>query len=300
MYYNVKGKVFLKGEIVLVIRAKRTSEHLALALFAGILLYFAHSFLVNEVFIPNEVLRSIASAALSVLQLGVPALMFYAMQKRAGFEEPKLKKNREGSAKYNVTLAFGGFSAIFVFGLLYSAAFPMAAPAIKVTGTLSFAINAASSVIIPAVFEEYLYRRLICRELTIHGGAFAVIISALLFGLAHFSFYTFPYAFICGLILGFVYLKTGSAKYTAAIHIANNLFAYVLAIIGTKISALDYTNFVMLLAIALSVMALGAFYTVIPNMNKFALCENGNVASSAFLTFSMVVYLVCAVLMNFI
>ena len=88
MYYNVKGKVFLKGEIVLIIRAKRTSEHLALALFAGILLYFAHSFLVNEAFIPNEVLRSIASAALSVLQLGVPALMFYAMQKRAGFEEP--------------------------------------------------------------------------------------------------------------------------------------------------------------------------------------------------------------------
>ena len=80
----------------MVIRAKRTSEHLALALFAGILLYFAHSFLVNEVLIPNEVLRSIASAALSVLQLGVPALMFYAMQKRAGFEEPKLKKKPRG------------------------------------------------------------------------------------------------------------------------------------------------------------------------------------------------------------
>lgn len=285
---------------VVVIRAKRTSEHIALALFMGILLYFAHSFIVTKAFIPNDILRSIASAAFSVLRLGVPALMLGLMQKRAGFKELELKKNPEGSAKYNVTLAFGGFAVIFVFGLMYSAAFPMAAASFAGDDAFTVAITAINSVLVPAVFEEYLYRRLICKELTLHGGAFAVIISALLFGLAHFSFYTFPYAFVCGLVLGFVYLKTGSAKYTAAVHFANNLLSYVLSLVGTKMEKLDYTNLVMLLTIALCVMSLGAFYTIIPNMKKFAFCENGNVASSVFLTFSMVVYIACAVLMNFI
>ncbi len=284
----------------MVIRAKRTSEHMALALFMGILLYFAHSFIVTEMFIPNYILRSIASAAFSVLRLGVPALMFWYMQKSTGFEELTLKKNPAGSVKYNVTLAFGGFAVIFVFGLLYSAAFPMAAVSFEKGGAFTVVMTAISSAVIPALFEELLYRRLICKELTIHGSAFAIIISALLFGLAHFSFYTFPYAFICGLVLGFVYLKTGSVKYTAAIHFANNMLSYVLSLIGNKMDKLDYTNLVMLLSIALCVMALGAFYTIIPNIKKFAFCENGNAASSLFLTFSMVIYIACSVLINFI
>ncbi len=283
-----------------MIRAKRTSEHMALALFVGILLYFAHYFLVTEALIPNDILRRIASAAFAVLRLGIPALMLVLMQKRAGFEELEIKKNPAGSAKYNIPLAFGAFAAIFVFGLLYSAAFPMAAAAFEGGDAFSVAITVVSSAVIPALLEEYLYRKLVCTELTVHGGSFAIIISALLFGLAHFSFYTFPYAFVCGLILGFVYLKTGSVKYTVAIHFANNMLSLVLSLVGDKMDKLDYTNLVMLLSIALGVMALGAFYTIIPNMKKFAFCENGNISSSLFLTFSMVVYIACAVLMNFI
>ncbi len=283
-----------------MIRAKRTSEHMALALFVGILLYFAESFLVTKALIPNDILRRIASAAFSVLRLGVPALMLVLMQKRAGFEELSLGKNPESSVKYNITLAFGAFALIFVFGLLYSAAFPMAAVPFAGGDALSVAITVISSAVIPALLEEYLYRKLICLELTVHGGSFATIISALLFGLAHFSFYTFPYAFVCGLVLGFVYLKTGSAKYTVAVHFANNLFGLVLSLVGEKMDKLTFTNLVMLISIALGVMALGAFYTIIPNMKKFAFCENGNISSSLFLTFSMVVYIACAVLMNFI
>jgi hypothetical protein len=78
------------------------------------------------------------------------------------------------------------------------------------------------------------------------------------------------------------------------------MFSILLSLLGEAMGKLEYTNLIMLISIALSVMGIGAFYTVIPNMKKFAFCENGNVASSVFLTFSMTVYLVCAVLMNFI
>ena len=197
-------------------------------------------------------------------------------------------------------LSFAGFVFIFVFGVFYSAAFPSAAQSFEDKDILSALLTVLCSALVPAVVEEILYRKVFCTELTLHGSGFATIISALLFALAHFSFYTFPYAFICGLVLSFVYVKTGSVKYTVAIHFANNLLGYVCAVVSTKMEPLDYMNGMLLVLIALGVMALGACYTILPNMKKFALCENGNVASSVFLTFPMVVYLFCAVLMNFI
>ena len=62
----------------------------------------------------------------------------------------------------------------------------------------------------------------------------------------------------------------------------------------------DYGNTLMLVIIALGVMGLGACYTILPGMKKFDMGSIGNVPSAVFLTFPMVVYIVCAVLMNFI
>ncbi|MBQ9745344.1 MAG: CPBP family intramembrane metalloprotease [Clostridia bacterium] len=281
-------------------RARRTSEYMALSLFLGMILLFLQSFLVTAVFIPNEYLRVLASGLFSVLRLGAPALLFMHMQKISGAEKLKIGKNPECSVKYNITLAFAGFAFIFIFGLLYAAAFPSAAVAFEDTDLPSALITVLCSALVPAVFEEYLYRKIFCTELTVHGGAFAIIISALLFALAHFSFYTFPYAFICGLVLGVVYIKTGSVRYTVAVHFANNFLGYVCAFVSTKMNALDYANVMMVLMLALGVMALGACYTILPGKQKPSPAENGNVASSAFLTFPMVVYIFCAVLMNFI
>ncbi|MBO5908198.1 MAG: CPBP family intramembrane metalloprotease, partial [Clostridia bacterium] len=179
-------------------------------------------------------------------------------------------------------------------------AFPMAAVSVGDKSATSICITIISSALVPAVFEEYLYRRFLCKEFTIHGGAFAIIISALLFALAHFSFNNFPYAFVCGLVLGVVYLKTGSVKYTVAIHFANNFLGYTLSLIGSEMNSIDYMNMIVLIVIALVVMTVGAVYVIFPNKEKFAFCQSGNVASSAFLTFPMVVYIFCSMLMNFI
>jgi membrane protease YdiL (CAAX protease family) len=272
---------------------------MALALFAGVLLMFLQTFTVTEIFIPNLYLRKLASAVFSAFRLYLPAAIFMRMQKTAGAEPVKIEK-AEFSGKQNAALAFVGFAFIFGFGVLYSAAFPSAANTFTDENIFSALLTVLGSAVVPAVFEEYLYRKLFCTELVVHGGVFATIISALLFALAHYSFYTFPYAFICGLVLGFVYIKTGSVKYTVAIHFANNLLGYICAFIGSRVGAIDYANVMMVILIALGVMAIGACYTLFPNIKKYPLHENGNVTSSAFLTFPMAVYIACAVLMNFI
>ena len=281
-------------------RAKRTSEYIAISLFAGVLLLFIQLLAVTEKTVPDIYLRGILTAIFSALRLAVPALIFVYMQKLSGDAPVKIEKAPECSEKCNITLAFVGFAFIFCFGMLYSAAFPSAANSFDDSNIFSAFITVLGYAIVPAVFEEILYRQIFCAELTVHGGVFAAIISALLFGLGHFSFYAFPYAFICGLVLAFVYLKTGSVKYTVAIHFANNLLGYVCAFISTKLDKLDYTNVMLVLFIAIGVSALGACHYLMANMKKFALCENGGAPSSVFLTFPMVVYIFCAVLMNFI
>lgn len=285
---------------MMVYRAKRTSEYMALALFLGMILLFLQALLLTEHTVPNIYLRKLAAAVFSAVRLGAPAFLFMHMQKISGAERMKIEKKPELTPKYNITLAFAGFAFIFIFGLLYAAAFPSAATPFEDGDPLSALLTVLASALVPAFCEEYLYRKLFCTELTVHGSAFAIIISALLFALAHFSFYTFPYAFICGLVLGVVYLKTGSVRYSMAVHFANNFLGYVCAFVSTKLRAPDYANVMVVLMLALGVMALGACYTILPGRQNLTPRENGNVASSAFLTFPMVVYIFCAVLMNFI
>ena len=284
----------------MVFRAKRTSENIAIALFSGVIIYFVHS-AVSEFSFPSETVSALVSLVFSLFRLAVPAAIFIYAQKHAGFEKIKLEKAPDSSVKYNVMLAFVGFTVVFTFGILYSAAFPNAGVSYTYTDPLSASITVCSCAVVPAVFEEFLYRKLFCRELTVHGSAFAVISSSLLFALMHFSSYTFPYAFICGLVIGFVYIKTGSVRYTVAIHFANNFLSYLLSVIGAGMDHTAYFKMLMAIVIVLCALALAAIYFILPNnYEKFSSKEYANVSSSTFLTFPMVVLIICALILNFI
>lgn len=79
------------------------------------------------------------------------------------------------------------------------------------------------------VLEEILFRGLIlgsCRER--FGGFWAVIISSILFALAHFSVpQQLVNAFIVGIILGFIYIRTGSLLAVMVLHAINNGLAFI-------------------------------------------------------------------------
>lgn len=83
-----------------------------------------------------------------------------------------------------------------------------------------------SVVILAPIVEELIFRGIIFNEVAKYkGGAFPVIISALLFGLAHGEPVQIVYAFIGGLVLGFVYSKTHSLPIVMFLHMLNNLLA---------------------------------------------------------------------------
>ena len=84
-----------------------------------------------------------------------------------------------------------------------------------------------SAVVAAPILEEVLFRGLIfesCGER--FGKGVALIISALLFGVIHIVPVQMINAFVVGLILGYVYLKTRSLVSVIIIHAINNAIAY--------------------------------------------------------------------------
>ena len=79
-------------------------------------------------------------------------------------------------------------------------------------------------------FEEWLCRGIILRGLLKKmKPGWAIVISALVFGLIHMNLWQAIPAFITGTILGYVYYKTGSLKLTMLMHCVNNTLSVILS-----------------------------------------------------------------------
>ena len=89
-------------------------------------------------------------------------------------------------------------------------------------------------------FEEWLCRGVILRGLLKKvKPVWAIIISALIFGLIHGNLWQAIPAFIIGMILGYVYYKTGSLKLTMLMHCVNN----TLSVVVSRIPSLEDVEF---------------------------------------------------------
>lgn len=103
--------------------------------------------------------------------------------------------------------------------------------------------------VLPAIFEELLFRGIILRGFLQFGKVPAVVISALMFAFAHGSYQQFIYQFLAGLVFGFLYVETKNIFVGMSAHFANNFFSsWVLGIayifVGTGPNAAIYESVV--------------------------------------------------------
>lgn len=83
--------------------------------------------------------------------------------------------------------------------------------------------------VLPAFFEEWLFRGMMLRHLkTAVGAVGAVCISAFVFGLMHLNPAQSIFAFGFGLFAGYAYLRTGSIWFGVLLHFTNNLISCAL------------------------------------------------------------------------
>ncbi len=217
---------------------------------------------------PNEVLKYLNDPTIvQVIQICVSSIAFIfpfiiyskMMGKRlsdiASFNKPKEK----GLMFPLVLLGLGvcGFSNAVVsgagailqqFGFNYNVVSTE-----KPTNIFGIILSFVATAVTPALVEEFAMRGAVMGALKKYGDGFAIITSALIFGLMHGNLVQIPFAFILGLFFGFAVIKTGSIWTAVIIHFLNNLFSisfdYILS--GTNGAFVWFSNifyFVVLLA----------------------------------------------------
>lgn len=82
--------------------------------------------------------------------------------------------------------------------------------------------------IIGPLTEELVFRGAILRVLLPKGQLMAIVLSSLLFALAHGNMAQMPHAFLSGLLLGWMYARTGSILPGFVVHLVNNTVAFLL------------------------------------------------------------------------
>lgn len=126
-------------------------------------------------------------------------------------------------------------------------------------------ITLLSTAVEPPLAEEFLFRGVILGVLRRYGDGFAVLMSSVLFGLMHGNFVQIPFAFIVGLILAFVTVRTNSLLPGMLIHFFNNFLAVFYDILdyNTDSSTANFIYFAITIAtVAIALLAV------------FLLCKN--------------------------
>ena len=117
------------------------------------------------------------------------------------------------------------------------------------SGFFGFLLSLIATAVVPPLVEEFACRGIILGCLRRFGDGFAVLISAILFGLMHGNFDQMPFAFMVGLALGYIVVKTDSLWIAVAVHAANNFisvaFEYLLAGLSQNAQNLIYSLYLM-------------------------------------------------------
>lgn len=90
--------------------------------------------------------------------------------------------------------------------------------------------------VLAPLIEEILMRDFLLHGLSVkYGKGIALLVSAFLFAFLHFNMVQTLSAFICGIVLGLLYLHTGSLFCCILTHVGYNLISYITMIIPNRI-----------------------------------------------------------------
>lgn len=123
----------------------------------------------------------------------------------------------------------------------------------------AFLLEFLSTAVLVPVMEEFAFRGVLLSALRKYGLGFSIVASALVFSLVHLDFANVVFAFIAGLVLGFLFARTNNLWITIFIHALTNGIAVITNhaafLFGDNMATVAENAF-MLVPIALGVLAL--------------------------------------------
>ncbi len=178
----------------------------------------------------------------SVFAIGMPFFIAGRIAYKKGLID-SIPMGKPKKAKMLPLILFGGFG-LCLFGniiisvldsIFYSVTGleietpELPIPKLSVVGILVYYVAIA---VIPALIEEMALRGIIMQMLRRHGDGFAIIASAIIFGLMHCNLQQIPFAFLAGAIIGYAVIATESLWTGVIIHFMNNAFSATISLVG--------------------------------------------------------------------
>lgn len=127
-----------------------------------------------------------------------------------------------------------------------------------------------SIAVIPGIFEELLFRKGLINLTKEFGDKFAILFSSLVFAVCHLNVTQGIFAFLMGLVLGTLYVKTGKMKYNMLLHALNNAYAAICTIL---ITCEAYTVVLIFNAIVIAIILLGGLVCIKELFKKISVKE---------------------------
>lgn len=157
--------------------------------------------------------------------------------------------------------------------------------------------------VLPALFEEFAFRKVIFGSMRKYGFSIAAVFSSILFGLMHQDITQGIFAFGMGLILCYVYEKTGMIIYTVLLHFLNNSISVLLPLIS---GYNDYGRLIeailgiIVFALVIVIFLIPRLRGVILDKLKVACNQIRSVSKECYLNVPMVIYIVFCVGMTIV
>lgn len=138
------------------------------------------------------------------------------------------------------------------------------------------ALYGLSVVVIPPLVEEVMFRGVVLQSLRRYGDGFAVLVSAILFGLYHGNLIQIVFAFLSGLALGFVVIRTDSLLPAMLIHCVNNGISYAIELVQRFYGESTANSVDAILSVAIVALGLGALFVLAAKHKLFSGKRNGS------------------------
>ena len=191
-------------------------------------------------------------SAVYIVGGGIAVLVFYLVRsKETGLRLGQVFQKPRQSAGWiikwfviiwGMTYVVNYFTSIFTM-LMQLLHIELQAPQIRFnTDPFGIFVSVFSIAILAPVFEELIFRSAVYRNAEVMGQGFAIIASALLFGLMHQNYAQVFYTFVMGMGMAFLVAKTRSVIPAMLFHFLLNGYAVLTGTLLNEISGIDINN----------------------------------------------------------
>ncbi len=196
---------------------------------------FLEIFGLRSLYDTNVAFSSALGIFYSLLSIGLPFFLASKIIKPENknsqniYKTPKFNTKTVSIILFSVggciaSLFFTNIASVFIesFGIYFT---QMEIP--EITSMKDVAAIIVKTVLVAPLVEEFAMRKVILQPLRKYGNTFAIIVSAILFGLFHGTPTQIPFAFFCGLFLAYAVIATESIWTGVIIHAIVNSFSCV-------------------------------------------------------------------------